>query len=352
MKGLCQPSPKEMATPCYPCSVGPFRFPEDEGSHPGYAEEWWYLKVHFATEGGQRYAFMVSYINQGYRVSALVDLDRRAHHRFSYPPEAGPLSTTEGCHALTQGNSWWVHGEKAFHYRLHEEMATKEARFGSLDLELSPHKPPVPVGGGIVKMGRNGSTYWYALTRLHAKGRIALGSGERSLEGVGWLDRQWGSWNWMGFQGWKWFAVDLDDGREVAAFQISEPVSLRPMVSICQLIAQDGSCQIASDLRVRNLGSWHSPSTGEVYTCGWRIDSRGLDLQLEILPALAAQEVHRGLWEGSCTARGVVGGQRASGPTLVELNTGRLAPTAIRYLSYLKAIGSGAWDRIKRGSSP
>jgi predicted secreted hydrolase len=199
-------------------------------------------------------------------------------------------------------------------------------------------------------MGRNGWTYWYALTRMSLEGTLTMDDRDHNVAGTGWLDRQWGNWNWMGFGGWKWFAIQLEDGREVVAYHIQEPVSLRPILRLCQVVAVDGSHRIWYDLEVKDLGSWTSPDSKEIYTNGWRIGSPSARLDLEITPAFSEQEIHRSLWEGSCSAEGSMGDERVSGVAFVELNTGRPAPTPVKYLSYLKTIGVGVYERMRRGS--
>jgi predicted secreted hydrolase len=235
---------------------------------------------------------------------------------------------------------------------MHEKMIDSGRRFGSLDLSMHSEKPPIPVAGGTAKMGRNGWTYWYALTRIGLRGTLTTPDRTVTVHGTGWLDRQWGDWNWMGFGEWKWFAVQLEGGREVVGYHILEPVSGRPISRLCQVVEPDGSYGIWNDLQVEDLGRWTSPESRDVYTVGWQISSSQAGLELEVDPAMVEQEVHRGLWEGSCAVEGTLGGERVSGVSLVELNTGRLGPTPIKLLSYLKAIGMGAKDRIAGRSIP
>jgi predicted secreted hydrolase len=123
--------------------------------------------------------------------------------------------------------------------------------------------------------------------------------------------------------GWDWFALQLDDGTELMAFQLRrEDGSIDPFSS-GTLIAPDGSTQPLSrdDFRVEVGDIWHSPRSNASYPASWAITLPSADLQLDIEPYLADQELNVSFtyWEGAVRITGQHGGQEVNGWGYVEL---------------------------------
>ncbi|MBU7004346.1 MAG: hypothetical protein HXS50_02175 [Theionarchaea archaeon] len=322
-----------------------FSFPVDEGRHPGCGQEWWYLQSHL-NSGNRHFAFILCYFISQIKISALVDIDNQRFHFGISQEKDGDIETTEGYLELSKGGSWWRE-EGTFSYRLHEEIEEKSGGLPTVDLRLSSLKRPVPISGGRVKMGRNGYSYWYAQTRIEAGGEVALNGEQEEVQGVAWIDRQWGDWNRMGFGGWKWFSMHLEDQREVAICTTFEPISGRHLLSFCQIIEPDGSFRLAKYPVVRDIGIWTSPKNW-LYSSGWHISCKPLDFEAVLTPSVANQEFYDGLWEGSCSTEIKIGGEQIPGVAFAEINLGKYAPFMIKYLSYVKAIGMGTLDRLRR----
>jgi len=322
-----------------------FTFPEDEGRHGECSEEWWYLHSHLTTDTGKRFAFVLCYIISGFKFWILTDLDRARFDSRIWDPDDSPIVAGTGRLELKHDGSFWRSTGDEFSYRIHEELESPWN--GAVDLDLISNKGAVPMWGGRIKMGRDGQTAWYAHTRVDISGGISDGDSRYRVEGTGWIDRQWGNWNRMGFGGWKWFSFHLEDGGEIAAYQQYEPISGRPMFNLCQTVSPDGRVSVSGEAEVYDLGSWLSPED-EVYSSGWQVRCGELGLEMEVRPRFTGQELYKGLWEGACTAKVDLDGRILGGTGFTELNKGRPAPTWVKYLSYLKAIGTGTMKRTRR----
>jgi predicted secreted hydrolase len=96
----------------------------------------------------------------------------------------------------------------------------------SVDLSLSPQKPPVLQGdqGLSVKSDGNcNASYYYSISRLQVSGEITNLGESHSVTGSAWLDREWSSSVLADHQvGWDWFALQLTDGRDLMIYQLRD----------------------------------------------------------------------------------------------------------------------------------
>jgi predicted secreted hydrolase len=96
----------------------------------------------------------------------------------------------------------------------------------SVDLSLSPQKPPVLQGdqGLSVKSDGNcNASYYYSISRLQVSGEITNRGESHSVIGSAWLDREWSSSVLADHQvGWDWFALQLTDGRDLMIYQLRD----------------------------------------------------------------------------------------------------------------------------------
>ena len=112
-------------------------------------------------------------------------------------------------------------------------------------------------------------------------------------------------------QGWDWFGLHLDDGRELMLGQIRLQDGGTEPTFGGLLIEPDGSTRYlpASAFEIVAMEWWTSPHSGATYPAGWTIHV-GLDgsapLRLELAPLLADQELREGIvyWEGAVRVSG------------------------------------------------
>ena len=112
--------------------------------------------------------------------------------------------------------------------------------------------------------------------------------------------------------------MQLDDGRELMFYPLRRRDGAIDPFSAGTLVAADGTARPlgAGDVRIETLAHWTSPHSGVRYPARWRLSVPSAELQLEIAPRLADQELRVGTryWEGAVTVAG-----RAPGQGYVEL---------------------------------
>jgi predicted secreted hydrolase len=314
---------------------GILTFPDDEGRHEDANTEWWYFNGHVEAEDGNRYAFMVSYTMNNIKYLIIVDIDNQKH--LSMVDNKYEVNYSKDKINLEYGDNWWKPLGKPFTYEMHNQYSET-----SLDLHLASLKPPLILGEGRqgkVPMGRGGYSYWYALTNLNIQGELKLGNKKKFIKGKGWMDRQWGNWNWFGFGKWKWFSIQLDNNIEFEVFKIYEPITNRALTSKFHIVHEDGTSEVFDNFKVVDFGHWRSPLTGETYSIGWKIKASEpkLDIELLVKPYFKEQEMAKGFWEGSCKVTGIMDGKRVSGLSFVELFNGTQASIPIKAICYVRA---------------
>jgi len=300
-------------------------FPEDEGAHPEFEVEWWYLNSNLTDSEGREYTAMVAYFRPSLKIISISDLEAETFYQ-EVPPLAELMGATpdyaEGSFDLRWDDSdrWHRTDPKSLSYHLE----AKGTAIG-LNLDLVSEKAPLMVGGDGLIEWTEGSTYYYSLTRLQVEGQIEVEGRAIDVEGIGWMDHQW--MESMAERGRDWFSVQLDNDTEVIFWQIINPdrsVSSRDLT----MIFPDESIYHTIDLDLEKLDSWVSPQTGNEYGILWRLREEAHDLDLEIRARYAEQEIrvfegsdHIDLdfWEGGTTVSGQLNGQAVAGVGYAEL---------------------------------
>ncbi len=323
-----------------------FVFPADHGPHPGFRLEWWYLVGHLdAEDGGRTFGYQLTLFRQALASApperpsawaagelymahfALTDVaGGRFHSDERFSRGAAGLAGARTAPFRVWLDDWSIasEGESSgdfFPLRL-------RARTGevSLDLVLDAEKPLVLQGdGGLSRKGPTpgNASYYYSFTRLAARGTVGLAGADWPVAGSGWLDREWSTSGLEPDQvGWDWFALQLDDGRDLMFYQLRlRDGSIEPL-SHGILVAADGASRHLSvdDVELAVLATWRSPG-GTVYPGRWRLRIPAADLDLTVEPLLAEQEldVTFRYWEGAVATRGTAAGEAVTGRGYVEL---------------------------------
>jgi predicted secreted hydrolase len=212
------------------------------------------------------------------------------------------------------GPSWWKQkAEGSSTYIMHCEVEGIV-----IDLTMNSLKPPLLVGGtGEIKEGLLGRSCYYAHTRLEVQGTISLDDWKTEVAGSGWIDRQWGCWEWSGIGGWKWFSIQLNDAVEMLVIQISHPISGGIVFQSFNVSDIEGRTEVLESFSVRETARWKSPLTKVEYGVGWSLNVPD-SLDLRIIRVLEDQEIERGLWEGDCRVDGSFQGREVTGRAYVE----------------------------------
>jgi predicted secreted hydrolase len=302
---------------CQTTPDGSVRLPADDSQHDDEME-WWYWTGHLKTPDAGSYGFeevffrtsVAGVVSQLANV-ALTDIGAQKF-RYSSGLAAGAPTTVTNGFSLAIARDTAVGGDG--HDTLHG--TPQDSTF---DLTLDSVKAPVLENGtGYITYTSGGWTYYYSRMLLDVTGTLSVGDGGTvPVTGEAWFDHQWGELLQEVTQGWEWFSIQLDDGRDMMLnFAL---VSGSPGPGYGTL--SDARCHDtvigASDLTMTSTGTWKSPHTGCTYPSGWRVTYRGLNLV--ITPDLDDQELYASggptYWEGSSTVTG-----DATGKSYVELN--------------------------------
>ena len=93
-----------------------------------------------------------------------------------------------------------------------------------LTLDAQALQPPVLNGdkGLSQKSSERGSaSYYYSIPRVSVRGRLVRDGQSTDVQGLAWVDREWGSGALGGNeQGWDWFALQLQDGSSLMFYAL------------------------------------------------------------------------------------------------------------------------------------
>jgi len=322
-----------------------FVFPADHGPHPEFRSEWWYYTGNLIAAGGRHFGFELTFFrmalvppaehairssawasDQVYMAHfAITDTERarfRSWSRTSRAAQGLAGALAEPFRVWLE--TWSVRSETPTALPMRLEAAADNV---ALSLELDSAKPPVLEGErGLSRKGPEpgNASFYYSLTRMLARGEIRIGADALAVTGLAWMDREWGT-SALGtdLAGWDWWALQLDDGRELMFYQLRRRDGTADRRSAGTLVEVDGTTRPVrpEDVRVEVLGTWRSSSTGIRYPAGWRLSLPREHLTVEVTPRLADQELRADTryWEGAVTLAGASSGRPISGEGYVEL---------------------------------
>jgi predicted secreted hydrolase len=202
-----------------------------------------------------------------------------------------------------------------------------------IDLTLEPLNAPVLNGdAGLSRKAADptAASYYYSIPRLRVSGRLLRAGEALSVQGLAWLDREWGSGGLgAGQSGWDWYALQLNDGSALMFYALRrrdgklqngdkgrDPYSAGTWVSATGEVRPLAN----ADVDIVATGSWRDRA-GVRYPAGWRLRVRSLALEVAVQPVLADQELETSprYWEGAVDVSGQHEGRRVDGRGYVEL---------------------------------
>ncbi|MBT5185823.1 MAG: carotenoid 1,2-hydratase [Kordiimonadaceae bacterium] len=322
-------------------TVKPFTFPKDHGAHPGYRHEWWYSTGNLEGPEGRRFGYELTFFRlalapedkkqieenkSGWKTPvafaahfAVTDVEEEDFHFFDrYSRADGRLAGTKGTRvwledwSLEQSEDGWV-------------IKASEGDI-KLNLDLKQVKPPVLNGDqGLSRKSEaiGNATYYYTLPRLQSTGSIEISGETFSVEGLTWLDREWGTSALSSDQqGWDWYALHLSDGSDLMFYNLRNMDNSRHSYSAGSLISPTGekTSLKAEDVIIEVTDYWESPLGGR-YPSQWRLSIPNHGINLNIKPVINNQELNTipRYWEGAVDVIGQRGEDIIEGQGYVEL---------------------------------
>ncbi|MDE2997153.1 MAG: carotenoid 1,2-hydratase [Bacteroidota bacterium] len=327
----------------------PFDFPADYGAHPEFKTEWWYLTGNLESNEGRRFGYELTLFrsamappdsardadtesdtwatNQLYMGHfSLADPETGTFHAFErFARGAAGLAGAESPPFRIWLEDWTMTGtsEEAL-FPLH--LDAMEDGVG-IDLMLSQAKPIVLQGerGWDPKgEGSGNASYYYSFTRIQTAGSVIIDGDTLSVAGTSWKDHEW-STSALGDDemGWDWFALQLDDGREIMFYQLRRKDGTQSPFTGGTFVREDGTYRHLppTDVTLEVRNTWTSDVSGAEYPSGWNLRIPSEDLDLVVQPVMPNQELNVSVryWEGAVDISSTSAGVSISGRGYVEL---------------------------------
>ncbi len=331
-----------------------FRFPADHGPHPEFRTEWWYYTGNLEAAGGRRFGFQFTFFRSALAPAmparesawatrqawlahlAVSDLgDGRFHSFERWSRGAAGLAGAQAEPFRVWVKDWTTEGMGG--QALPMRLKAAEGDLG-IDLLLQPGKPPVLQGNrGLSRKGPEAgdASYYYSLTRMPTAGTLRVDGQRFAVIGLAWMDREWSTSSLgAGQVGWDWFALQLSDGSDLMLYRLRRQDGSAEPASSGTVVSPDGTARHLGlpDFQIAGAGEWRSPRSGALYPARWHVRIPSEELDLEIRPALADQELDVSFryWEGAVDVAGTRRGRPIRGQGYVEL-TGYTATTAVHH---------------------
>ncbi len=321
-----------------------FVFPADHGSHPRFRTEWWYFTGNVGTARRERFGFELTFFRIGlspqqpqqgsaWRTNQLwmahLAVTEAAQGRFvAYQRLARGALGLAGAAAepfRVWVDDWSVSGD-ATDRSASLALLAKNGDVG-LDLRLEAEKPAVLQGSeGFDRKGpeAGNASYYYSMPRLRTSGQLTVGGVARAVDGLAWMDREWStSVLSAGVAGWEWFALQLDDGRDLMFYRLRRADGGVSEFSSGTIVDRSGSRRALSreDVQLRAQRWWRSPASGVNYPVEWLLEVPTQGLRVQVGALIPNQEVDLAVryWEGAVVVKDDLGRGPRVGRGYLEL---------------------------------
>ena len=281
---IAMTQPVSAAPPDYPpvtADAPPLDFPRDQGAHPSFRTEWWYLTGWLRDTSGAPVGFQVTF----FRSRPAIDQDNpsafsprqvmMAHAALSDPKRGrllhdqrvarlGPGRTRlseSGLDLALDDWTWRSGADGGF-------AITVPAQDFTLALTTAQTPPLLPEGpNGVSAKGRGAASRYYSLPHLTVSAELTRDGHKEHLTGEAWFDHEWSSTLLPDKAvGWDWAALNLDDGGAVMAFRIRDDKG-ETLWAGGTWRDRDGSPVFLreDEVRFEPRRRWHSPHSGADY---------------------------------------------------------------------------------------
>ena len=277
--------------------------PADDALHEEDVE-WWYWTGHLTDETGAEYGFeqvvFVFQMGTTYRATsahlALTQIDAQ-EHRFVIDYLHGEVPDTLVDSFLFETDAASAVGG--------DGSDRLQASFEGISWDLALEAQGIPMlqhGDGYHDYDVGGYTWYYTRPRMTVGGSLVVDEQSHTVEGEAWFDHQYGALGNVSMAGWDWFALQLNDGREVMIF-LSASGDVLHGGSI-----REGNCVTEIDaetLSVAEYDPWTSEVTGCSYPQRWEIDVEGEHFVIEsVLEDQEMPNSYNDYWEGAARVSG------------------------------------------------
>lgn len=262
-------------------------FPQDEGSHPEFRTEWWYVTGWTTDAEGNQRGFQVTFFR--HRTELEAGNPSRfaarqllfAHAAVSDPATGRLLHDERAARAgfdlaeAREGRTSLVLEDWSLDQEGDVHRARIPAAGFALELDFRRTQPPLLQGAaGFSQKGPDpqSASHYYSLPQLEVTGRIRLKGSNLAVSGTAWFDHEWSSTLMdEAAQGWDWLGINLDDGGALMAFRMRDRTGGEHWAA--------GSVRDSSGTRMFSRDEidweparhWRSPRTGIEYPVAWDV---------------------------------------------------------------------------------
>jgi predicted secreted hydrolase len=299
------------------------QFPQDEGSHPRFRTEWWYVTGWLHDAHKRPLGFQITFFRTRPDIAANDDNPSTftprqiliAHAALSDPAVGHLLHDQRmqragfGLVAAATGRTDVHIDDWSLRQKGHDYIARVPARDFSLNLTITATQPPMLNGAhGYSRKGPASASYYYSIPQLTVNGTVARGGRSEAVTGIAWLDHEWSSsYVPQGAAGWDWIGINFNDGGALMAFRMRASNGQTLWAGGTWREPGGGTHPLpAADIAFTPLRRWRSPRTGTAYPVALRIDAGPLSLQLRPLMDDQENDVRATAgtiyWEGAVRA--------------------------------------------------
>ncbi|MBZ0158095.1 MAG: carotenoid 1,2-hydratase [Alphaproteobacteria bacterium] len=298
-----------------------------------YRIQWWYFTGHLYDERGREFGYELTFFAFGVQKRdyasefgmrslfishfAVTDVAGKRYY-FMDKADRGAFGFAG---ALKNRLKVWV-GKNLLEGNGHKMRLSAEDGNLSLDLTLIPEKGAVLHGrGGYSRKSEESplvASLYFSFTRMRTEGVLRIGSTDFRVGGTSWFDREISS-RGLGENnaGWDWFALQLDDAREVMLYLMRNKDGSLDRYSSGTVVYRDGRYRHLSlqDFSITPLKRYTSKKTGARYPAQWRISVPSEGLLLTVTPLVEDQEflgkqsTGNHYWEGTAAVEGTAAGR-------------------------------------------
>ena len=312
-----------------------FSFPADHGPHPEFRSEWWYLTAVLEDADGRAFGAQFTLFRHGieprtadpvptdgaeaWRTGqiymahfAVSDVAERRHMEAERLARGHPALAGVGSAPFAANlEGWRLESSDTDFWPLRLAANTRDFE---VHLVLNDTKPVVLQGeAGLSRKGPDNASYYYSIPRIRAEGAVRIGADWHDVTGLAWLDREWStSVLAPEYQGWDWFAVSFDDGRDLMLFRLRRFDGRRDAYDAGSLVAVNGESRTlaASDYELTVSERWRG------WPVGWNLTLGGKSPQRYAIRAVFEDQVMETsvrYWEGVVEVRGADGNEVGKG---------------------------------------
>jgi predicted secreted hydrolase len=271
-------------------------FPRDEGSHPDFRIEWWYVTGQLddgASKVKAPLGFQVTFFRV--RTGLAADNPSRFAPRqvlFAHAAVADPVSGRlhHAQRSARTGFDLAYAREGQLDVKL-DDWSIRQVAPGryvtavhgedfDFDLTLVSTQPPLLQGErGFSRKGPDprAASYYYSLPQLAVSGEVHVAGSTLKVSGQAWFDHEWSS-DYVDEDalGWDWLGVNLTEGGALMAFRMRDRQGgERWAGATLRRPSSAGPGAVTSfepeAVHWTPLQSWRSPRTGVTYPVQWRV---------------------------------------------------------------------------------